>query len=54
MTPCRVVLGLSWLLIALVGSAEGRDEPRGVRVSEAMLHGDMDCFKVETPTATYL
>jgi putative heme-binding domain-containing protein len=54
MTPCRVVLGLSWLLIALVGSAEGRDEPRGVRVSEVMLHGDMDCFKVETPTATYL
>lgn len=25
-----------------------------VRVSEAMIHGDMDCFKLETPTATYL
>src|SRR5450759_3198068 len=58
MIPCRVALGLSWLLLDLVGSAEGRDGPppeaRGVRVSEAMLHDDMDCFKVETPTATYL
>ena len=26
----------------------------GVRVSEVTIHGDMDCFKVETPTATYL
>ena len=25
-----------------------------VRVSEVMIHGDMDCFKLETPTATYL
>jgi hypothetical protein len=25
-----------------------------VRVSDVTLHGDMDCFKVETPTATYL
>jgi hypothetical protein len=25
-----------------------------VRVSEVTLFGDMDCFKVETPTATYL
>src|SRR6185503_3798749 len=24
-----------------------------VRVSEVTLHGDMDCFKIETPTATY-
>ena len=25
-----------------------------VRVSETTIHGDMDCFKVETPTATYV
>jgi hypothetical protein len=24
-----------------------------VRASNVMIHGDMDCFKVETPTATY-
>ncbi len=28
--------------------------PASVRVSEVTLPGDMDCFKVETPTATYL
>jgi hypothetical protein len=26
----------------------------GVRVSEVTIHGDMDCFKVETPTAIYV
>ena len=25
-----------------------------INVSDVMLHGDMDCFKIETPTATYL
>ena len=25
-----------------------------VRVSETTIHGDMDCFKIETPTATYV
>ncbi len=25
-----------------------------VRVSEVTIHGDMDCFQVETPTATYV
>ena len=25
-----------------------------MRISEVTLHGDMDCFKVETPTATYV
>ena len=25
-----------------------------VRVSEVTIHGDMDCYKVETPTATYI
>jgi hypothetical protein len=37
--------------------ADKPPEPLGmarVRVSEVTLHGDMDCFKIETPTATYL
>ena len=25
-----------------------------MRVSEITVHGDMDCFRVETPTATYV
>ena len=29
-------------------------EDRIVRVSEVTIHGDMDCFQVETPTATYV
>ncbi len=32
----------------------GPPEAQEVRVSDAMLPGDMDCFRVETPTATYL
>ncbi len=32
-----------------------RAEPeRGIRVSDVTVHGDMDCFRVETPTATYV
>ncbi len=37
--------------------ADGPSEPTasgGVRVSEVTLHGDMECFKIETPTATYV
>ncbi len=26
----------------------------GINISEVIIHGDMDCFRVETPTATYL
>ncbi len=32
----------------------GRPEAPVVRVSEVTIHGDMDCFRVETPTATYV
>src|SRR6478672_11164195 len=33
----------------------GKDRPLPlVRVREITLHGDMDCFKVETPSATYI
>ncbi|MDR3633882.1 MAG: PQQ-dependent sugar dehydrogenase, partial [Isosphaeraceae bacterium] len=31
-----------------------RPEVSTVRVSEVTVHGDMDCFRVETPTATYV
>jgi putative heme-binding domain-containing protein len=34
-------------------AGDGPPVPPGVRVSDAILDGDMDCFKVETPTATY-
>ncbi len=30
------------------------DDDSSVRVSEVTIHGDMDCFQVETPTATYV
>ncbi len=39
---------------ALAGSLPNPPEASRVRVSEVTLHDDMDCFKVETPTATYL
>ncbi len=28
--------------------------PAGIRVSDVTLFGDLDCFKIETPTATYV
>ncbi|HWE35552.1 MAG TPA: hypothetical protein VG406_03195 [Isosphaeraceae bacterium] len=48
------ILALSTLLgLGLLGAAG--EEPEGVvKVSEATLHGDVECFKVVTPTATYL
>lgn len=39
---------------ALAGQPPGPLGIASVRVSEVTLHGDMDCFKVETPTATYM
>ncbi len=36
-------------------SGDGRSLAAGeVRVSETTLHGDMDCFRIKTPSATYL
>jgi hypothetical protein len=40
--------------LGIVLASGGLAQEVGVRVSEATLHGDMDCYKVETPTATYL
>lgn len=51
----RVALALCWIAIGLgTPIARAGDEPPRVRVSEVTIHGDMDCFRVETPTATYL
>jgi hypothetical protein len=42
------------LLLALIGCAsEGVAVPT-VRVSDAVLFGDLDCYRIETPGATYL
>jgi CubicO group peptidase (beta-lactamase class C family) len=39
---------------ALAGPPPDPTADARVRVSEAALHGDMDCYKVETPNATYV
>jgi hypothetical protein len=55
MIPTTVLTRLLWLSTTLAGAADGGPgEPAGVRVSEVTVHGDVDCYKVETPTATYL
>jgi hypothetical protein len=45
--------GAAW---AAGGGAQDGTSPKApsVRVSEVTIHGDMDCFQVATPTATYL
>jgi len=40
--------------VAAVARRWFQDTESAVRVSETTLHGDVDCFRVETPTATYL
>lgn len=42
------------LLLVLTGCAGGGAGPAPLKVSEVTLFGDLDCFKIETPTATYL
>jgi hypothetical protein len=49
----RVVVTMAWIAIAQGGPSAPAHEVR-VRVSDVTIHGDMDCFKVETPSATYL
>jgi CubicO group peptidase (beta-lactamase class C family) len=39
---------------AIANSPPDPQRPAQVRVSDITLHGDMDCFKVETPNATYV
>src|SRR4051794_28822902 len=40
--------------LGLLVATNARGGEPSVRVSEVTIHGDMDCFKVETPSATYL
>ena len=35
-------------------ASAGRSKAATIRVSEVTIHKDMDCFRVETPTATYV
>ena len=44
----------SLLRIRASQAAASRRRIAIVRVSEVTIHGDMDCFQVETPTATYI
>jgi len=48
-----VVLGLSWCVIGLAEPRAAAQGTAPVRVSDVTVHGDMDCFKIETPAATY-
>ncbi len=51
----RAFLASVWLAIGsstFIASA-GEDAPRA-RVSEVTIHGDMDCLRIQTPTATYV
>lgn len=41
-------------LFSLALATRAADAAATVRVSDTVLFGDMDCFKIETPTATYL
>jgi len=64
MTSYRSIISSLAIVILLptafcqqAAKCQGRADPPSkafVRVSEVTLYGDMDCFKVETPTATYL
>jgi hypothetical protein len=45
---------LTLVAALLNGCAAGRHNAAEVRVTDTTLFGDMDCFRIETPTATYL
>jgi hypothetical protein len=51
-TGILAALALAVAAIALAGCASPTE--RAIRVSEQTLFGDMECFRVETPSATYL
>ena len=44
----------SMLRISFNTPSAATSEATTVRVSEVTIHGDMDCYKIETPAATYL
>jgi hypothetical protein len=41
-------------LLLLLGCASGAPTSAPIHVSEVTLFGDLDCFRIETPSATYL
>ena len=46
---------LPWVaLLLFVDPACGQVSSGGVQVSETVLFGEMDCFQIETPMATYV
>ncbi len=47
-----VAAAMAWIAIGGVGASA--DDPLSVRVSDLTIHGDIDCFRIETPAATYL
>src|SRR4051812_13977755 len=66
MTMAGAALTVAWLTAAFAGrlETEAADDdpaktgplspPTVLRVTEITLHGDLDCFKIETPTAAYV
>jgi len=52
----RRSLLIVFLVFAGICAARGDDgaKPSRIRVSEVTIHGDMDCFKIETASATYV
>jgi hypothetical protein len=42
------------LLLLMLGCASGAGVHSGIQVSEGTLFGDLDCFRIETPSATYV
>ncbi|HEY2156121.1 MAG TPA: hypothetical protein VGH33_10860, partial [Isosphaeraceae bacterium] len=52
MMMARVFVVSVW--IALIGPCASAEGPPLVRFSDVTIHNDMDCFRVATPSATYL
>ena len=57
MSPSRALFSAlllpAWFALASAPEVSA-DDSSGIRVSETTILGDMECFKIETPHATYL
>lgn len=52
---CLLLAALcAWLSLHSMTVAADETQDSSVGISEVTLHGDMDCFRIETPTATYV
>ena len=47
----RFALTMAWIALGSACTTWASEGPPRVRISEATIHGDMDCFRVETPSA---